>query len=492
MANTSLAQNNILELLPGSERLEYDKESGTHRLYGNVSFKYQGNTMYCDSAYYQEKHETVLAYGHVHINKRDTLNLFCDSLYYNGRTRMAKLWGNVRVRDNEFKLTTDTLEYDAKKSQAFYRYGGNVESIVSKEKLSSKVGYFYPESKNFYFSKNVHYEGNEIKMQTDTLNYLYSQKKTFFHGPTDIQTKEENMYCEYGWFNTETEEGSLQKNASIARTGEYISGDTLLYLPKEKLSIGIGNVYYIDTTEKLSFTGDYAYNSDSLKYSFITGNAIATKFLDDDTLYVHADTLHNYKADSLNELKAFYSAMLFSSKFQGVADSIIYSSNEKKIGYFGKPIIWSKNSELKGDSIQMTVTDSTVQMISIFENASILMEVEKELYYNQISGQFIDAYFNENDLYKAIVNGSATTIYYPEDTATKDSITEVKRMGMNRLYASQLRVDIDSNEVTGVTYLDQPDGMFYPMDQIKKEEQFIKGFSWNPLLRPKELEDLHD
>jgi hypothetical protein len=53
-----------------------------------------------------------------------------------------------------------------------------------------------------------------------------------------------------------------------------------------------------------------------------------------------------------------------------------------------------------------------------------------------------------------------------------------------------LRIDIDSNEITGVTYIDQPDGAFYPMDQIVKSEQFIPGFDWKEALRPKKLEDI--
>lgn len=168
---------NILELLPGAKKMIMDEGSNKLRLIGNVNFLYQGNKMYCDSAHYYEKKQIVRAYGRVHINKRDTLNLFCDSLYYNGKTRMAKLWGNVRVRDNEYKLTTDTLEYDAKKSQANYKYGGRVESILSRDVLTSRVGYFHPETKNFFFSKNVEYTSKDIHMTTDTLRYRYSEKK---------------------------------------------------------------------------------------------------------------------------------------------------------------------------------------------------------------------------------------------------------------------------------------------------------------------------
>ena len=63
---------------------------------------------------------------------------------------------------------------------------------------------------------------------------------------------------------------------------------------------------------------------------------------------------------------------------------------------------------------------------------------------------------------------------------------------MNRLYASDLRIYLDSGEVVGITYFDKPDGVFYPMNKIKKEEQFISNFSWKAFLRPKYwLEIIH-
>ena len=69
----SFSQDNVLELLPGAKTLEYDEITGIHRLLGNVNFIYQGNVMYCDSAYYFEREKSVRAYSRVHINKNDTL-----------------------------------------------------------------------------------------------------------------------------------------------------------------------------------------------------------------------------------------------------------------------------------------------------------------------------------------------------------------------------------------------------------------------------------
>jgi len=49
-----------LQLLPGTQKI-YAIQNGVHRLVGSVSFIYQGNTMYCDSAHYNEKAKEVFA-----------------------------------------------------------------------------------------------------------------------------------------------------------------------------------------------------------------------------------------------------------------------------------------------------------------------------------------------------------------------------------------------------------------------------------------------
>ena len=487
---TQCLSQSILELLPGAKKMILDDNSEKLRLIGNVNFLYQGNKMYCDSAHYFEKKQIVKAYGRVHINKRDTLNLFCDSLLYNGKTGKAKLWGNVRVRDNEYKLTTDTLEYDTRASQAVYKHGGRVESILSQEVLTSQVGYFHPESKNFFFSNNVIYRSPDVKMTTDTLRYRYSEKKTYFYGPTNIDTKGTKIYCESGWYNTETEEGMLRINAEIRREKDLIRGDTLIYLPKEGTSIGRGNVFYSDSTQKMSFKGDYAYISDSLHYSLLTGHALAIKELDDDTMYVHADTLYSFKEDSVEYMRAYRNASIYSTKFQCRADSISYTPNEDKMELFHDPIVWSNGVELKGDSMELQLSDSILHKVLIKNKGSVVMSVDDEKLFNQIGGKEIIAYFRDNDLYRTYVNGNAITIFYPEEETKTDSTIVKERMGMNRLYSSSLRIDIDSNEVSGITYLDEPDGVFYPIDQINEEEQFIQGFEWKDALRPRSWEDL--
>ncbi|MES2799849.1 MAG: OstA-like protein [Bacteroidota bacterium] len=480
------AQKGILELLPGSDKLGYNEKTGAHRLVGSVNFNYQGNTMYCDSAHYFDKTNEVRAYGNVHILK-DNINLFCDSLYYNGKTQRAKLWGHVRARDLEYKLSTDTLEYDAKKGQGIYRHGGKIESITSSEVLTSRVGYFNPDSKDFYFSGKVKYKNEGLQMITDTLRYSYGKQTTYFAGATKIIKDSTFMYCKSGWYNIKTEEGSLMNEALIVQQHNKISGDTLLYRPLIGKSIAKGHVMIEDTVKKTLLLGNYGELDEKNKSSLLTGNAIARSVRDKDTLHIFADTLFNQN-DSIDKhtfTKAYNNVRFYNTAVQAKCDSLMFNSSNNSAEMFQQPIVWTNKGELKGDSMTVYLNDSIVDWIHIRNNSTVVMEVDSGNYYNQIGGKEIKAFFRDNEVYQTNVLGNATTIFYPEETEKTDSSTIIKRKGMNRLYAGELRIYLDSSEITGITYFDRPDGVFYPLSEIPKKEQFISNFQWNPTLRPK-------
>lgn len=492
------SQGNILELLPGSDKFEFNETTGIHRLIGNVNFIYQGNTMYCDSAHYKEKLQEVKAYGNVHITK-DAINLYCDSLYYNGTTKQAKLWGNVRVRDQEYKITTDTLEYDANKAVGIYRYGGKIESILENQVVTSKVGHIYTETKDLFFSNKVNYRSKDLRMTTDTLRYNYKKKNAYFFGPTVIFQLDEKTAkalsetrCENGWYNTETNEATLQKNVTIIKENQIITGEFIYTHPKKGISTGKGNVVFKDLEEKLEFRGDF-FSETKIK-TFLTGNALLLKIDDKDTLFVHADTLFNFK-DSLGKssrMEGYYHVRIFKKDLQAQCDSLRYEKLLGVMQLYKEPIVWVKSkSELKGDFIEILFrNDTIIDKANVIGNATVLLEIDSGKYYNQIGGKEILSYFKNNSIYRSDAKGNARTVFFPEETSKNDSIVTIKRLGMNRIYSSDLRVNIDSNEVTGITYLEKPSGVFYPMDKLNTEEQFIIGFKWLAAIRPKSWKEI--
>ncbi len=476
----------LLELIEGASMIEYHAKKKAHRLIGPVNFKYKGSVMYCDSAHFFDKEQIVIAYGQVQLDSKD-INLFCDSLLFRGKTRFAKLWGNVRVRDMEYKISTDSMDYDLRARKGVYRRNGIIESISSNERLTSKVGYFYPESKDFFFSGNVKYRKDDLNMQTDTLQFSYGSQTARFFGPTKITKGTSEFYCRKGWYNVQSGAGVLIGNAEVYEDQRIIKGDTLEYDPVLKQFKARGNSYFEDKNQHLVFQGEKIVNDDQAKTSIITGGACVKRIEKGDTLFVHSDTLISI-TDSLGKqfTQGYRNVKVYNREIQATSDSVTFSETLNQLFLFNNPIVWSENAELKGKKMVVHFKDTLLQKIEIFENSSALMELDSGKYYNQLSGRDMVAEFENQKLRAAHVYGNAWTIFFPQEEKNTDTSLIIKRKGMNRLYAGDLRLDLDSGEVKGVSYIDKPDGKFYPMEKINKEEQFIKGFSWNPAMRPRD------
>ena len=217
------------------------------------------------------------------------------------------------------------------------------------------------------------------------------------------------------------------------------------------------------------------------------------QFIHRDTLHIHSDTIFaiSGKENSISKLRGRHNTKIFSSTTQGICDSIVYLKDSGKLQLFVKPILWSKNAEVKGDFIQLFLKDSILEYAVIDQNATAVLEVDSMNYYNQVGGKQMIVYFDSlNEIRKIDVQGNAQTIYFPEETNQTDSVIEIQRKGMSRLYASAIKIKVENGEFTNVSYIDQADGVFYPINQINTEEQFITGFSWNPKLRPRKISDI--
>jgi len=325
-----------------------------------------------------------------------------------------------------------------------------------------------------------------LTMTTDTLQFIYEKQTTYFHGPTTIKNDSIEIQCENGQYRVDLQEGLLRKNVFIKQKDRTIYCDTALYKETNQLFTGNGHVRIYEKNQHLILLGDYFHTQNNVSQSTLAGHALVVETKQKDSLFLHADTIRMQK-DSLDERNIYGSnrVKIYNNSAQAVCDSAHYSSKIGRIDLFQHPILWAQNGELKGDSIRVFLADSLIEKAQILGNASSIMKVDTGACYNQLSGKRIDAWFKESVLVKAKVSGQAWTIFYPLEDQKNDSILTRKRKGLNRLFASELIVYLDSGEVSKITFFDKPDGVFFPMDQIDDKERFIRNFSWNPMLRPR-------
>ncbi len=137
---------------------------------------------------------------------------------------------------------------------------------------------------------------------------------------------------------------------------------------------------------------------------FITGDTLFSARLSD--LYekkdsVTKDTIKGTEVvnikkdndkDSTNRyFQAFHHVRIFSDSLQAVCDSMFYSFQDSVFRLFTNPVVWSKESQITGDTILLYTKNKKADHLRVFENSFLINKVEPEVY-NQIKSTRMDGY----------------------------------------------------------------------------------------------------
>ena len=489
----SYSQKKVEIVHAGSLNVDEKIGNGAKRLIGNVQFKQENAIMFCDSAYFYSNN-ALDAFGHVHIQQGDSVNLYGDLLKYDGNTRKAILTKNVVVNKGDMQLTTDVLNYDLATSIGYYTTPAR---IVNKENvLTSNQGYYFSKTNDLNFKKNVVLTNPQFVINCDTMRYNTTSKITYFLGPTTIKSKENLIYCEDGWYNTANDLSRFSKNSYIITKEQKMFGDSLYYDRKKGIGRAIKNVQIIDTTQKITIIGEYAIHYELKDLSIVTENAMLTQMYEKDTLYLHADTLKakgnpekNQESSSKNQdskqLFAYHKVKFFKHDLQGKCDSLSYAITDSTMKLYGQPTLWSDQNQLTGDSMRVLTGNKSIQAIEIHGSGFIVSQ-EDSLHFNQIRGKNMKGFFKNNEMYRINVTGNGQTIYYAKDKEKEKE--EIK--AFNRADCSDLTIYLKDNKLQHITFITKPDATLYPLDKVDVKDLKLKDFTWRAESRPLTIKDI--
>ncbi len=474
--STSVNAQQDIELL-GADFSEYDKSMiDAERLIGNVKFRQQNVYMDCDSAWFFHGQNRVEAFGHIYIRQTDTINLWGNHLLYEGDTKQATVTGDVRLTDRQMSLQTEALFYDLNTKTAYYVSGGRIQN--GQDRLYSRKGQYYSRSKEFHFRDSVRLVNPEYQMDSDTLRYNTETRIATFYGPTWIRSEENTIFCRYGWYNTLKNTSEFSKGASIENKQNTLKSDSMVYNRNTGVGKAFRNIRFTDTAEKIVITGDYGIHRRMELSTKISGHPKAIKYMDDDTIYIYADTLAD-KTDTSNQsrtLSAYHHTRIISREFQAICDSMIYNFNDSLIVLNGHPFAWNENNQINGDTIVIYRKNNRFEYMDVLQNAFIVMLDTLDLF-NQVKGRQMRAWYGNNRLDRIAVNGNGESIYYAkEDDGTYS--------GVNSITCSEMLIFTAEGKVSNIIFFTQPEGSFYPIEQFPEDERILSGFQWKPEWRP--------
>ena len=456
-------------------------------LIGNVAFRHDSVYMYCDSACFYEKTNSLEAFDNVKMVQGDTLFLYGDYLFYDGNTQIAQVRYNVRMENKNTTLLTDSLNYDRIYNLGYYFDGGTL--MDEENVLTSEWGEYSPATKISVFNYDVKLVNPKFTLTSDTLRYSTATKIANILGPSDIVSDANHIYSELGFYNTQIGQAELLDRSVLTNEGKRLIGDSLFYNRVKGYGEAFDNVIMTDTVNKNMLTGDYCYYNELTKYAFATKKAVVVDYSQGDSLFMHADTLQMYtyylNTDSMfRETRAYHKVRMYRADVQGVCDSLVFSSKDSCLTMYYDPILWNNNQQLLGEKIMIYMNDSTIDWAHI-QNQALSVEQLDSTSYNQVTGKEMKAWFQGGEMRKVDVIGSVRLVYYPMES---DSTL----IGMNVSETSLLNMFLENRKMKKMIMSPKSNGTLYPMLQRPPEKMKLDNFVWFDYIRPLDKEDIFE
>lgn len=480
-APTVAQTNQRVELLPGTQRLEGGVFNGQEirKLIGNVRFRQQDVLLFCDSAYqYAPPSNRIEAFANVRLVQGDTVTITGNHLTYDGDARTARMVGTpVTMHDPRMTLTTDILDYDLNRKQAYYTTGGHLQD--PQNQLDSREGVYDTQSRAFRFRRNVVLRNPDYTVRCDTLLYNTQSKIATFLGPTTMEGKRGTLYAERGTYNTVTKYSDFQQNARVESPDYRLGGDKLTYDEATQVGTAVGHVLLVGKKDSVVIRGDWGRYNRLTGYSKVSGSPVLESVSKRDTLLIAADTLvaTESKADTVpGMIYAWRTVKIWNKQVQGACDSLSYNLRDSVIFLNRQPILWASRSQLVADSMRMYLRNRRLEKLVLRANSFIVSQ-DTLLDFNQIKGRHMVAYFRDNAIQRVDVDGNGESLYYALDG---DSALT----GMNKVFCGQMRIRFKDKKVSTISFLTQPDAAFIPPHELKPETERLKDFSWRPTEKP--------
>ena len=504
-----------LVYLEHSETLSFDEKRlpDAQILRGDVRFRHDSVLMFCDSAYFFEKDNSLHAFGHVHMIQGDTLEGFGDVLYYNGNTKMARLRKNVKLIHQQTTLTTDSLNYDRIHDIAYYFSGGVIQDSLNT--LASQWGQYTPNNHQALFRSEVVLNNPKFVLTADTLGYNTESYQSDLIGPTTILYEEETtIFSTNGWYNTQSEQSMLLDRSRIIHVdGMTLTGDTIYYDKAKGYGKCIGNIESVDSTKQMTLYGHISEIWEDESKVYVTDSAMLLDWSDSTAYtYMHADSLWTeeipYQVYSLLEkdsilvdsiliaqepdtiwrdttyqqVRAFHHVRIYREDVQAVCDSVRYHGKDSIITLFGLPICWNANHQISAEQIDIYIKNEDIDYLHGQTNAIAIMQESSDVF-NQMAGKEMFAYVRNGEVQLVDVRGNAETVFYPqEDDGTY--------MGVNRTQSSFVKLYLQNQKIDHVVFTTSTTGVMIPLDQALEVEKRLSSFFWAEAERPLKPADI--
>ncbi|MCX2720434.1 OstA-like protein [Lentiprolixibacter aurantiacus] len=451
-----------------------------------VQFEHEGADLWCDVAIFYQKENRLRAIGNIRMKQGDSVQMVAKKLDYDGNTKLAKARENVVLRNAQMRLTTDTLYFNREAQQAYYNTGGKV--VDSANTLTSRIGRYFMDIKKYQFQDSVFIRNPEYTVESERLDYYTNSRNVYMYGPSTITGETYKMYSERGFYNTTIERGYGVKNTRIDYNNRIIEGDSVYFDKGTEFASATNNIVVTDTLNKGVIRAHYAEVFKARDSVFATKRPVAINLVEQDSVYIHGDTLMVTGKPEERILRAFRNAKFFKTDLSGKCDSIHYTQADGVTQLIKNPILWNLENQMTGDSIHLISNKETNKLdsLKVMNNAFVIsLDSISKKGYNQAKGKDLFGKFEENALRTVDLVKNTEVIYYMYNDAQE-------LIGINKTICSAIRMTLANNDIEEITFFTNPDGDIFPESELPENSRKLRGFIWRGDERIRTKDDIFD
>lgn len=252
------------------------------------------------------------------------------------------------------------------------------------------------EEDKYSFVSSVVVTNPEYIINSEQLDFYSDTGHAYMYGPTTIESETSTVYCERGFYETRGDTGYFVKNSRIDYENRILEGDSLYFNRNSGFASGTNNIRVTDTLNNSLITGHYAEVFREKDSVFITKRAVAATLQENDSVFIHSDTLMVTGVPEKRIIRGFYDVRLFKSdstgqsNMSGKSDSIYVNQQTgltklininkgplTSVDLRRSPVIWSGNNQMTGDTIHLLSNPATDQLdsLKVFDNAFLIQKI---------------------------------------------------------------------------------------------------------------------
>lgn len=473
-----------------TSRLLYHTDYDVAEFFGDIDAWKGGNMLSSESGTYDKSHERFFFTGDVHVMS-DTQEAWSDSLYYERGTDNVEMYGNIQLTDSTRNVSAlgNRLEYVDSLSRITIERDA---AVIARTDQDGQVDTVYMGADKFIYRTvlKCDIDGRVVAAASKRLEDLGQDAvMAYRRKAAEEAAKQAEQAAEEAAKNDPNDPKAAAARREKTAKAEPVAGsikEKATEVDLEPLKISQDDIPEVNQPEE-----DAVAPGDSLSAAMPVppdSAAIATSLQDTlqtppDPEKARRDSLASRDTTKIGFLTALHGVKAYKSDMQMSCDSLEYCDLDSLARMFISPIVWNEgNRQYSSDSISVAIKNQRMDKASLMSDAFIIIQ-EDSLCFDQIKATEILAYFDTTTaLSRFDALGGASALFYLKENDVYATVNKVESKMLCAMFADG---DIDR-----IFYFDSPKNDAYPVVQLPKEEKEMKGFNWQPDLRPEGKEDI--